>query len=1106
MSVTARLEPLVLPTYPVGAPEKNPVFFEKRVYQGSSGKVYPVPFIDKVLDEPRPVTYQSALLENEFIRLVMLPEIGGRIYTGQDKTNNDYDFFYRNDVIKPALVGLAGPWLSGGVEFNWPQHHRPGTFMPTDISIEEEADGARTVWMSEHDPLNRMKGMHGIRIRPGSSLIELRARLYNRTPFTQTFLWWANVAAMVHDQYQSFFPQDVHYVADHGVRGMSSFPVADNPYYGIDYQNRPGANDLSWYKNVPVPTSYMVCQTQQDFFGGYDFEAGGGFVHVADRHIAPGKKQWTWGDHAFGHAWDRELTDKNGEYVELMAGVYTDNQPDFTYLTPYETKTFSQFWWPIQGIGPVQQATTEAALRMEVREADRMIELGLCVSEKISGATLTVSYSGEILLSETITLEPGDAWKNEALKFAGENPAELSATLEDCNGSVLLSYQPVDVSALTRDREVATEPAAPEEIASVDELYLTGEHLEQYRHPTRSPESYWQEALARDEGDCRSNIAMGRRALKAGRLAVAEEFFEKAIARLTRRHPNPETGEAHYFLGITLFFQGHFEKAYGILFKATWNSAWASAAHYHLALIDCRRSDLLSATGHLEKSIASNADNHKAKVLVAIIQKQNGEENAQELLDHVLRIDPLDHWARYEKMLGGGMNKEEFLGTCRNDAQTILDIAFDYADAGYNDAAAGLLELHLSVPTVSEAVPNPLSRAVMSQYVLAWLEKDLALLEEARRQEPDYFFPSRLQEQIVLEWALQQPGQDPVAAYGLGNYFYDKLRHEEAITCWERSVNDGAAFATVFRNLGIGTWNFHNNGEAARKYYLRALEIDAADPRLVSEYDQLRAKLNDSVSERLEFLENHLDRVMQRDDCTVALAALHNLSGNPAKALDIVTSRRFHPWEGGEGSVLRQFTTAHLLLGRAALDNGDAETALEHFTGAMETPESLGEAYHLLQAKADVNYWIAKAMLALSHEERAKKHFQMSAEEEGDFAEMAVTAHSPLSYFRGLSLRALGLEDEANALFQDLKAFAETKLGEIAKIDYFATSLPNLLVFDEDLQARRDAENHLLIALAHHGLGDPDAAKKSLEKTLSFSSADQRAVDLAAQLEPASIV
>jgi L-arabinose transport system permease protein len=176
--VKAELTEVSYPTYPVGLPERNPMFFEKRVYQGSSGKVYPVPFIDRISDEARPQVYQAARIENEFVRLLLLPEIGGRIHVAQDKTANDYDIFYRQDTIKPALVGLAGPWVSGGVEFNWPQHHRPGTFLPTDPWIEEEPSGALTIWLSEHDPLKRLKGMHGVRLRPGSALIELRARLF----------------------------------------------------------------------------------------------------------------------------------------------------------------------------------------------------------------------------------------------------------------------------------------------------------------------------------------------------------------------------------------------------------------------------------------------------------------------------------------------------------------------------------------------------------------------------------------------------------------------------------------------------------------------------------------------------------------------------------------------------------------------------------------------------------------------------------------------------------------------------------------------------------------------------------------------------------------
>ena len=131
------------------------------------------------------------------------------------------------------------------------------------------------------------------------------------------------------------------------------FPIAHGVYYGVDYGITPAAEaDLSWYRNIPVPTSYMAAGTQGDFFGGYDHSAEAASCTGPITHISPGKKQWTWGNDEFGYAWDRELTDADGPYVELMAGVYTDNQPDFSFLMPYETKTFSQYWYPIQRIGP----------------------------------------------------------------------------------------------------------------------------------------------------------------------------------------------------------------------------------------------------------------------------------------------------------------------------------------------------------------------------------------------------------------------------------------------------------------------------------------------------------------------------------------------------------------------------------------------------------------------------------------------------------------------------------------------------------------------------------------------------------------------------------
>lgn len=903
-AVTARLEPLQIPTYPVGSPERNPVFFEKRVYQGSSGKVYPVPFIDKIHDEKQEVIYQSARLENDFVKLVLLPEIGGRIFLGQDKTNNDYDFFYRQDVIKPALVGLAGPWISGGVEFNWPQHHRPGTFMPSDVFIEEEEDGSRTVWMSEHDPIHRLKGMHGIHLFPNSSRVELRARLYNRTSRIRTFLWWANVAARVHDQYQSFFPADVHYVADHAVRALSSFPKAENPYYGIDYQNPPGANDLSWYRNIPVPTSYMVCQTRFDFFGGYDHQTQGRFVHVANRHIAPGKKQWTWGNGEFGWAWDRELTDENGPYVELMAGVYTDNQPDFSYLHPYETKTFTQSWWPIKKIGPVQQANEQAALALRIR-VDRTIDVGLCVSEPISGR-LILSENEQPIGDFSISLRPGDSFLDSSMKFSGENSAGLTAEFRDLDGRVILRYSPVPTDSLTRDRQQATAPASPDEIPSNEELFLIGEHLEQYRHPTLAPEPYWEEAIRREPGDLRCHTALGKSALERGQYQIASEHFQKAIHRLTARHPNPLTGEAHYLLGLTLRYMGALDEAYGCFYKSIWNYEWRSAAYYQLATIDCIKGNPDHALERLNDSLSTNQDHSKALSLKALILNKTGKrEDALRSLESILMKDPLDHWARIcQSLISSG--SIEIHKSCRNDAQTILDVAFDFIEAGFLSEALELIEKHEGTPTACSAVPNPLQRSPMTDYLKAWLlsqqdsEEAPGTLKKARSFAADHFFPSRLEEMHLLDWALEQPGDDGLAAYGLGNLLYDKKRHQDAIKAWKIAADAGCRIPQVYRNLGIAVWNSTYDGQKAAHYYEQAIALDKSDARLISEYDHLSAKRRLPVSHRLDFLRKHRELVDLRDDATVSLTTLLNDTSQPEQALEILLSRRFHPWEGAK--------------------------------------------------------------------------------------------------------------------------------------------------------------------------------------------------------------
>src|SRR5690606_19800398 len=244
-------EKITIPTYKCGNPEKNPMFFEKRVYQGSSGVVYPNPVIEKIYDDKEDVEYTALFLENKYIKIMILPELGGRIQRAYDKVKKR-DFIYYNNVIKPALVGLGGPWISGGIEFNWPQHHRPSTFQPVDYTIEENADGSKTVWVNEIERMFGTKGMAGFTVYPEKAYLEIKAKVYNRTALPQTFLWWANPAVKVNDYYQSVFPPDVNAVFDHGKRDVTSFPIATGTYYKVDYS--PGT-DISNYKNIPVPTS-----------------------------------------------------------------------------------------------------------------------------------------------------------------------------------------------------------------------------------------------------------------------------------------------------------------------------------------------------------------------------------------------------------------------------------------------------------------------------------------------------------------------------------------------------------------------------------------------------------------------------------------------------------------------------------------------------------------------------------------------------------------------------------------------------------------------------------------------------------------------------------
>jgi tetratricopeptide (TPR) repeat protein len=1104
-AVKAWSEPVVIPTYEPLPPDKNPMFLEKRVYQGSSGQVYPLPFTDRISTEAVERTWQAVHVENEFLRVMVLPEIGGRIHLGLDKTNG-YDFFYRQNVIKPALVGLAGPWISGGVEFNWPQHHRPATFMPVSSQIEEHTDGSRTIWCSDHDPMNRLKGMHGVCLHPDKAYLELKVRLFNRTPLVQTFLWWANIGIHVHELYQSFFPHDVHYVADHAKRAMSRFPLCDGYYYGVNYGERsrtglpaeeqplkfvpPGSyapNDLSWYANIPVPTSYMAMGSREDFHGGYDHKRQAGLVLVANHHIAPGKKQWTWGNHAFGYAWDRNLTDEDGPYIELMAGVYTDNQPDFSFLAPFETKTFSHFWYPIQDIGPACKANRDVALSLQTSPSET--RTGICATGAFPAAKVRLEAAGSRIAEWQRDLKPGSAFLEVAALPAGIRETELTVVVESREGKTLLRYTP-SLPAEQQVPSAATEPRLPEEIQSNDELHLTGVHLDQYRHATRHADLYWREALRRDPDDSRCNNAMGTWHLRRAEFEEAEKLFVQAIQTLTRRNPNPADGEAFYNLGLTHRYLGRDEQAYSAFYKATWSHAWQSAAYLSLAELDAKRGDWNSSIEHLESSLRTNTDNLNARNLAVVVSRKLGRvTEADRLLKETLALDPLDSWARYLAA-----------GSLPHDNQTLFDLALDYARAGFHLEAVALLE-RMDRNASDGSVPI-LWYALGHLYLQIGSPSDaLRAYSEASAAPPDYCFPHRLEEFVFLQAALSSNPEDARAAYYLGNLLYDRRRHREAIALWEQAAHRDPSFSTVWRNLGIGYFNILGDAQSARAAFDQAIRTNPADSRILYERDQLWKRLGESPERRLAELERHSDLVRLRDDLSVELANLLNQTRQHEKALSLLASRQFQPWEGGEGLALGQYVRANLALGRRALAGGDALEARRFFEAALHCPENLGEATHPLANQSDIHFFLGNVCEAEDDHVSAETWWERAARHKGDFQEMSVKSFSEMTYYTASALKRLNRTEEAEKLLRALLAYAEGLTKQKATIDYFATSLPAMLLFEDDLQKRNIVTSTFLRAQACLGLGENNKAHDLLNQVMQLDRNHAQAADLLADFD-----
>ena len=1046
---------IVIPTYPEPEAEEMPMFAENRVHQRTSGRPYPnkvVMEVDRTHKEDK--EYKLVTLENEYVKIEILPEIGGRIYSALDKTTG-YDYFYKQHVIKPALIGVLGSWISGGVEFNWPFHHRASGFMPCDFTVEEYADGSAACHLSEHDPIDRMKGMVSVILRPGETSLETRMRLYNRTAVEKSFLWWENAAVPVNESYQIFFPQDVSYVNFHYLKSRTTYPIAGNGVFnGIPMDTD---RDISWHKNTKQATSYFACASDYDFFGGYDHGKECGVVHIGDHHITPGKKMFTWAYCQLSKSWENALTDTDGEYAELMAGSYSDNQPNFAWLAPYETKEFSQYWYPITKIGSPTFANLNCAFRIDREEG----KIKLQTTKAYKNVTVKVSDDNTVYLEKKCDLLP----ENVLIETIHGLPEYVTVTVR-VEKEVIAEYTEKNFNKLTMP-DVITDMPSAKGMNSADELYLAGVHVDQYRDPAVFPDSYWKEALNRNINHIPSLISMAKYELNRYCLEEAQRYAERAIECLTIYNERTQSGEAYYTLGRILEAKGETDKAYDFYYKAYWAADCIAKAMTRISVIDIKRKDYKEAMRHAENALDYGRKNNLALACLVIAKKELSE-SYETIMNNHLASDSLDHMIRF---IGGA---KELYKTMDSDAvQTCLDISFDFAAMGrYEDVVCLLSGLEEDRP---DCRIKPLYYALGYYKNLLGMD-GVAEYNKAASAELGSCYPVRFEEIAVLEDVILKT-DDSTAKMLLGCLLYNKLQYEKAAQLWEDAKDNYIAK----RNLAVAYFSHLNKAEEALLIMQELLTERPDDEELLYETVVLMGKMGICAQKKIDILNTHQ---RTRDDVLTELAKAYNQAFMPEKAIEILMSHEFVPCEGGEHAIADQYMFAYLVLGKRELDNGNINSAIELFKKGQILPQSLGAGIWNHCKLIPLKYHEALCLEMLGKKTEADEIFSYIANVTIEyFSNMHL---KELPYWQAKAFMHLGELTKAQHLMTKYLREWE-KIKHIKDNGYFSTT-PFFIPFVDEPQKLRQAQYLYLTSLCADFVKDYKKASENIAKSVEMNN------------------
>lgn len=386
----------------------------------------------------------------------------------------------------------------------------------------------------------------------------------------------------------------------------------------------------------------------------------------------------------------------------------------------------------------------------------------------------------------------------------------------------------------------------------------------------------------------------------------------------------------------------------------------------------------------------------------------------------------------------------------RGNHHNYMELAIDYGYVGLYTEAIDVLSLY-----ENECIAYP-----MISYYKAYYLGCIGDLESAKKQyqlasliKPDYCFPNHLESILVLSEAIVVNPSDAKAPYYLANLYYDKKQYGKAIELWEESCQRDNSYPTAYRNLALAYINKSHYLEKGLKYLEKAFELDQSDARVLFELDQLYKKLQRPYEQRMSFLNQHKSVVKMRDDLFVEYVTLYNNMGHYQSALELIDSRVFHPWEGGEGKVIRQYKLCRIELAKQSIEKGQLAEAMAYLKACTIFPYHLGEGKLPGTAENDVLYYMGVVNEQMNNHTTACLCFEQATLGLKEPTDMMFYNDQPadMMFYQGLAFEQLGRSKEAKSMFNKLYDYGEKHINDQKVIDYFAVSLPDFMVFEEDL-------------------------------------------------------